>query len=76
MKNENNSQNKNACFPVVGGTANNRETDLEINRTMKGNFCEVKFKGGKPYKVECITNIAMKAYLGGEIITKEEYEKY
>jgi hypothetical protein len=31
MKNENNSQNKNACFPVVGGTANNRETDLEIN---------------------------------------------
>lgn len=42
----------------------------------KGNFCEVKFKGGKSYKVECITNIAMEAYLGGEIITKEEYEKY
>lgn len=30
MKNENNSQNKNACFPVVGGTANNRETGVLI----------------------------------------------
>ena len=30
MENENNSQNKNARFPVGGGTAPNRETDLEI----------------------------------------------
>ena len=42
----------------------------------KGNFCEVKFRGEKPYKVECTTNIAMESYLGGKIITKEEYDKY
>ena len=30
MKNEDKSQNKNARFPVGGGTAPNRETDLEI----------------------------------------------
>ena len=30
MKNEDKNQNKNARFPVGGGTAPNRETDLEI----------------------------------------------
>ena len=30
MKNENNGLNKNARFPVGGGTATNRETNLEI----------------------------------------------
>ena len=30
MRNEDKSQNKNTCFSVVGGTANHRETDLEI----------------------------------------------
>lgn len=42
----------------------------------EGNFCEVKFKGEKPYKVECTTNIATQSYLGGSIITKEEYEDF
>jgi len=42
----------------------------------KGNYCEIKFRGEKPYKAECTTDIATQAYLGGEIITKEEYERY
>ncbi|MGI6572584.1 MAG: hypothetical protein ACOX19_04015 [Fermentimonas sp.] len=41
-----------------------------------GNFCEIKFKGNEPYKAECTTDIATNAYLGGKIITKEEYERY
>lgn len=44
--------------------------------TGKGNYCTVKFKGKQPYKVECTTNIACEAYLGGDIITKEQFEKY
>lgn len=49
---------------------------FKFTGTGKGNFCDVKFKGRPSYKVECTTNIATEAYLGGEIITKEEYEKY
>ena len=30
MNNEDNSQDKNACFPAGGGTATSRKTDLEI----------------------------------------------
>jgi hypothetical protein len=49
---------------------------FKFTGTGKGSFCEVKFKGEQPYKVECTTDIACEAYLGGEIIAKEEYEKY
>lgn len=49
---------------------------FKFTGTGKGNFCEVKFKGKQPYEVECTTNIACEAYLGGEIITKEQYDKY
>lgn len=49
---------------------------FKFTDTGKGNFCEVKFKGEQPYKVECTTNIAFEAYLGGEIITEEQYKKY
>lgn len=44
--------------------------------TGEGNYCTVKFKGKQPYKVECTTNIACEALLGGDIITKEQFEKY
>ena len=35
--------------------------------------CEVKFKGEDPYKIKSVSNIASEAYLGGLVITKEEY---
>jgi len=28
----------------------------------KGNYCEIKFRGEKPYKAECTTDIATQAY--------------
>ncbi len=38
--------------------------------------CFVKFKGEKEYEIETSTNLAMDALLGGEIITKNEYENF
>lgn len=42
----------------------------------KGNLCEVKFKDKTPYRVDCSTNLATQAFLGGIIITKEQYEEF
>lgn len=52
------------------------EAVFEFTGTGKGNYCKIKFKGKQPYKVECITNIAFEALLGGKIITQEEYDNY
>lgn len=52
------------------------EAVFKFTELGKENFCSVKFKGVKPYKVGCTTNLAMEAYLGGKIISKEKYEKY
>jgi hypothetical protein len=46
----------------------NPELDREWHPAKKGDLT--------PYEVECTTNIAMEAYLGGKIITKKEYDKY
>lgn len=49
---------------------------FKFTKTGKGNACEVKFKNKKPYTLDCTTNLAMQALLGGEIITKEAYENF
>ncbi|SDE15729.1 MULTISPECIES: hypothetical protein [Riemerella] len=49
---------------------------FKFTSTGKGNLCEVKFKGKIPYKIDCSTNLAMQAILGGTIITKEQYEEF
>lgn len=47
---------------------------FKFTGTGKGNYCTVKFRGKAPYQIECTTNLACEAFLGGDIITKEEYE--
>ncbi len=49
---------------------------FKFTGTGKGNYCTVKFRGKEPYKIECATNLACQAFLGGDIITKKEYEKF
>ncbi len=49
---------------------------FKFTGTGKGNYCTVKFRGKEPYQIECTTNLACQSFLGGDIITKEEYEKF
>ena len=49
---------------------------FKFTGTGTGNYCEVRRSKQRPYKVECTTNIACEAYLGGDIITEEQYKKY
>lgn len=46
---------------------------FKFTDTGKGSYCDVKFKGKTPYQVECSTDLAMEALLGGKRITQDEY---
>lgn len=49
---------------------------FKFENTGKGNSCEVKFKNEEPYKIDCSTNLAMNAFLGGKVISKSDYESF
>lgn len=49
---------------------------FKFTNTGEGSTVEVKFKGEEPYNVDFTTNIATEAFLGGDIITEEQYNKY
>lgn len=52
------------------------EAAFRFTGTGSGNFCDVKFKGKEPYKVECSTALAMDALLDGKIITEQDYKDF